>query len=95
MITMNPEIVEKECISKLTPVNYEVLTVPEQRRNRMQALLRLWMGGNLYKVKSLIHFHTQQGLKAVNTTVWSVTDKHIALKGGVMIPIHAISHVSP
>lgn len=90
---MTPDIIEKEQISQLNPVDYEVLGAEEMKQNRMRLLLRFLRAGNIYKAKAWIYFHTMQGIKAVNTTIWSVTDSHVALKGGVMIPIHAISEV--
>jgi hypothetical protein len=90
---MKTEIVEKEQVSAFMPVSHEVLHAPDARNHRMQQLKQFLVGGNQFKVKSWIHFHTLQGIKAVYTTIWTVTDRHVALKGGVVIPVHAISEV--
>lgn len=46
--------------------------------------------GNEYKGKTVITFETSQGPKAVETTVWSVTDYHLTLKGGMNIPLNSV-----
>ena len=94
-IFMSTEIVEKERVPAFKPVSHEVLPAPDARKHRMHQLMQFLKGGNQYKAKSWIYFHTLQGIKAVHTTIWSVTDRHVALKGGVLIPIHAISDVQP
>lgn len=49
--------------------------------------------GNEFKGKTTITFNTEQGEKTVETTVWSLTDKFIQLKGGVLIPLSSIVDV--
>lgn len=90
---MAPEIVEKEQIPRLVPVRHEVLPADEMRFSRMQQLMRFLQGGNAYKAKAWIVFQTIQGLKAVHTTIWNVSESHVALKGGVTLPVHAIVDV--
>jgi hypothetical protein len=46
--------------------------------------------GNEFKGKTVITFETTQGPKSVETTVWSVTDNHVMLKGGVSIPLNSV-----
>jgi hypothetical protein len=50
--------------------------------------------GNEFKGKTLITFETTSGPKSVETTVWSVTDNHLTLKGGVSIPLSSVIEVS-
>lgn len=90
---MAPEVIEKEQIGKFAPVSQEVLSGDESRKVRLQQLMRFLKGGNVFKVKAKIVFQTLQGLKAVHTTIWDVTETHIALKGGKTIPIHSILEV--
>lgn len=54
---------------------------------RLEYAVRL---GNEFKGKTTITFETTEGLKTVETTVWSFTDGHIHLKGGTMIPLNSI-----
>lgn len=50
--------------------------------------------GNEYKGKTIITFQTSEGPMTVETTVWSVTEKSIQLKGGIIIPLSSIIMVS-
>ena len=55
--------------------------------NQLQYSVRL---GNEFKGKTVITFETTQGPLSVQTTVWSVTDNHVMLKGGVHIPLSSV-----
>jgi len=46
--------------------------------------------GNEYKGKTHITFETTQGPMEVETTVWSLTNDFLQLKGGTLIPLHSI-----
>lgn len=46
--------------------------------------------GNEFKGKTVITFETTNGPRAVETTIWSVTDNHLTLKGGVDIPLSSV-----
>jgi hypothetical protein len=90
---MTPEMIEKEHIPQYAPVNQDVLSGEDSRKTRMQQLMRFLKGGNAFQVKAKIVFQTLQGLKAVNTTIWNVSETHVALKGGLTIPVHSILEV--
>lgn len=49
--------------------------------------------GNEFKGKTSITFETTQGPCSVNTTVWSVTDRYLQLKGGMNIPLNSIIEI--
>lgn len=49
--------------------------------------------GNNFKSKCKIYFNTQEGINVVETTVWSVSENHVILKGDIFIPINAILSV--
>jgi hypothetical protein len=49
--------------------------------------------GNLYKVKSRICFETKEGSKVIETTIWSVTNNYVIIKGGQVIPVQCITAV--
>lgn len=49
--------------------------------------------GNEFKGKTNITFETTQGPRSVSTTVWSVTDNYLQLKGGMSIPLNSIIEV--
>ena len=49
--------------------------------------------GNEFKGKTSITFETTVGPRSVETTVWSVTDGYLQLKGGTLIPIKSVIDV--
>jgi hypothetical protein len=49
--------------------------------------------GNEFKGKTSITFETTQGPRSVTTTVWSVMDNYLQLKGGLDIPLNSIIDV--
>lgn len=49
--------------------------------------------GNEFKGKTTITFETTEGSRTVQTTVWSLTDNYIVLKGGITIPLKSIMEV--
>lgn len=49
--------------------------------------------GNEFKGKTSITFETTQGPRSVSTTVWSVSDNFLQLKGGMTIPLNSIIEV--
>ncbi|MCB0699533.1 MAG: hypothetical protein H6551_06895 [Chitinophagales bacterium] len=56
-------------------------------QNELQYAARL---GNEFKGKTMITFETTQGPKTIITTVWSVTEDYLQIKGGYNIPIRSI-----
>ena len=49
--------------------------------------------GNEFKGKTSITFETTDGPRSVETTVWSVKDGYLQLKGGNLIPVKSIIDV--
>lgn len=49
--------------------------------------------GNEFKGKTHITFETTQGPRSVSTTVWSVSDTYLLLKGGMALPLESIIEV--
>lgn len=90
---MSVEIIAKEDIEKLHFVKHDVLTDPKEQLHRKFLLEEATVLGNDYKQKVKIIFHTTEGIKVVETTVWALTDSHIELKAGKDIPINCISDV--
>ncbi|SEM18575.1 hypothetical protein SAMN05216436_102165 [bacterium A37T11] len=83
---MTAELIAKEDIKE-----YKLIHAPESHvhelRYKLQSALRL---GNEFKSKSLITFQTEEGPKKVETTVWSLTDAYLQLKGGILIPLYSL-----
>lgn len=49
--------------------------------------------GNEHKGKTTITFVSKEGIYQVETTIWSVTDNELSLKGGIHIPLKSITDV--
>ena len=49
--------------------------------------------GNSYKEEIRIMFRDDIGLKMVETSVWQASQKHIVLKGGIIIPFNRVESV--
>lgn len=71
--------------------NYVITTAPQNNSlhwyKELAYAVRL---GNEFKGKTAITFQTTDGPKTVETTVWSVTEQYIQLKGGINIPLKSI-----
>jgi len=82
-------LIEKEDI-----LNHKILAAEVNRSEELRSKLgdaqRL---GNEFKSKASIVFNTLDGPLRVETTVWSVTDKYIQIKSGVLIPLASILQV--
>lgn len=67
---------------------------PSARAVRVANLLRAERLGNAFHGKVRICFQTQEDSNCVvDTTVWSVGEDFICLKGGVTMPVSAITSV--
>ncbi len=93
MNTTTIELVPKESISRYKFVTTDVLPTVDERKFRQAQLEKAMILGNGYKGKVKIVFETQEGTKAVETTVWQTGPENIMLKGGVNIPIRCIREV--
>ena len=86
--------IEKEYLPRLTFVQDDVLSDSLSRQVRQFNLKRAQTLGNGYRKKVKISFLTaNKETQRVETTVWSVGNSYVSLKGGIVIPINAISDV--
>ena len=86
--------VPKEVVGTVAFAAQDVLTDPTTIVERQRKLYRALSLGNLYRHKVTITYRLHhQVTERVITTVWAVTDYYVTLKGGRMIPIHAIEGV--
>lgn len=84
---MSPlELIEKETIVDVKFAKAD----PNQAKYYGQVLKYFERLGNEFKGKCVIAFNTTEGSKKVNTTVWSVTEDYVQLKGGISIPLSSI-----
>lgn len=84
-----------ELIQKEEVVNYHFVSVEKKESNitreKLERALRL---GNEYKSKTVIAFLTNEGPKKIETTVWTLTDDFIQIKGSVSIPLKSLIDIS-
>ncbi len=85
-----PELVEKERVGFL--LFLDSITV-EQHPELKSQIENATVLGNTHKRKVEIVFRDDNGLKKVQTTIWSAGSKFICLKGGVWIPIDRIVEI--
>ena len=83
------QIVEKEEV-----INYKITPAAvdntESLHDKLVAAQRL---GNEFKGKTTIVFQTEDGPKRIETTVWSLTEKYVQIKSGVLIPLKSIIEI--
>jgi hypothetical protein len=86
---MEAELIEKEEV-----INYHFMKAeanPELTKDKLERAVRL---GNEFKGKTLITFMTDQGPKKIETTVWTLTEEFIQIKGSVSIPLKSLMDIS-
>jgi len=82
-------LIEKEAIAEHKLIPAENNNV-DGLRAKLNDALRL---GNEFKSKVSIAFNTVDGPLRIETTVWSLTEKYIQIKSGVLIPLNSIISV--
>ena len=71
--------------------NYEIIPAfVDQSEKWQKELVYAVRLGNEHKGKVTFIFETTQGPVGVNTTVWSVDDRFLQIKGGQLIPLKSI-----
>ena len=86
--------IEKEAIRHLSFSKREVLSSPEQKKQREASLHRSQTLGNLLQTKIYLTFESADGtIYQVHTTVWAVGADFVVLKEGIYLPVSAILEV--
>ena len=86
--------VPKEIIGQFLFAKQEVLVDPWLIEQRKWALRKALSLGNLYQHKVMITYQLRdKTMQRVVTTVWAASDRYVTLKGGRVIPVHAIREV--
>lgn len=87
---MQVERIEKEEV-----INYHFAPVDLRNtkvtKEKLERAVRL---GNEFKSKTYITFQTDEGPKRIETTVWTLTDEFIQIKGGVSIPLKSLVDIN-
>lgn len=84
------ELIQKENIPSLSFKKAIELEQSPDLREQLVSATRL---GNHHKGKIRIRFRDDEGMKAVETTIWATGGKYICLKGGIWIPISRIDRI--
>ena len=87
------QLIDKEAIGTLSFPSKEVLDEKDAIIQRKIDLDRALSLGNLEHVKIKIFFEDDASKKAVETTIWGVTDSRVILKQGVVIPVNRIHKI--
>jgi hypothetical protein len=87
MIAPNTRLIPKELIAGLRFPKQPVVLTDEQRRNLYAKLHEAMRLGNSERGKCRITFHDDEGMKAVETTIWTFDPDNIVLKYGMVIPV--------
>lgn len=83
------QIIEKEQIQ-----DYKIISAPVDKSDVLHdTLFAAQRLGNEFKSKTTIVFQTEDGPKRIETTVWSLTERYIQIKSGVLIPLKSILEV--
>jgi hypothetical protein len=90
---MEPVIIGKENISKLSFSYNDVLSNADEKHHRLEKLKTALVLGNGFKQKVRLIFRDVNLWWAVETTLWFVSDSHVTLKSGVTMPITCIQDV--
>ncbi|MCB0478580.1 MAG: hypothetical protein KDC84_10475 [Crocinitomicaceae bacterium] len=83
-------LIEKEIIASLS---FKDTHAKNQDPDLLKKLKNATSLGNLHRNKCRIIFQDSQGIKAVETTIWSTGKHYICLKGGMWLPIRNIFDV--
>ncbi|MES2480172.1 MAG: hypothetical protein V4561_13875 [Bacteroidota bacterium] len=81
--------IEKENIPKLNFIPAETDN-SKKWKTELNYAVRL---GNEHKGKTAITFVSEEGIFQVETTIWSVTETELSLKGGIHIPLKSITDI--
>ncbi len=92
-ISTPPELLDKENVANLKFPSDDVLASADEIKQRRANLERALTLGNLEHHKMKIIFQDDGSVKAIETTIWGVTDKRVILKHGMVIPIHRIYEI--
>ncbi|HIY76968.1 MAG TPA: hypothetical protein H9825_11970 [Candidatus Sphingobacterium stercorigallinarum] len=82
-------IIQKEDVEKHRIIPADV-DQSELFREKLTGAVRL---GNEFKSKTTIVFNTEEGPMRIETTVWSLTDKYIQIKHGILIPLKSLIEI--
>lgn len=86
-------LINKETISELAFQFADVLEKKDDQQKRLEKLKTAMVLGNGFKHKVKVIFRDLQERRVVETTIWFVSDSHVTLKSGLVMPISCIEDV--
>lgn len=94
MQTITEARIDKSLLSDIEYSRNDMLIDKIDQAIRRHNLNRAMTLGNVYKRKVVIKFANRYGQRlSTEATIWAVTENHIMLKGGKIIPIRSIYEV--
>jgi hypothetical protein len=87
MLAPNTTLIPKELIAGLRFPKQPVAITEEQRKANYVKLFEATRLGNSEHGKCRITFSDDEGMKAVETTIWTFDPDNIVLKYGMVIPV--------
>jgi hypothetical protein len=87
------DIIKKEEILSLHPIQQDVLSHREKQADRIQRLDEALQNAQRHYRQATVTFQTEEGVKQVTATIWAMTDRNIVFKGGITIPVCSILDV--
>ncbi len=93
MPTTNARIIPKEQVSSLRFPRQPLMLSESERKGILQNMAEATRLGNVEHGKCRICFYDDEGLKAVETTIWTFDPENIVLKYGMTIPVSRVVSV--
>lgn len=93
MLHPNTTIIPKELVASLRFPKSPVMLSEEERRDIQHRMLEATRLGNAEHGKCRIVFMDDEGLKAVETTIWTFDPENIVLKYGMTIPVSRVLRI--
>ena len=91
-----PALATTKCLTKVaefktaSPVNYEVLSSDIEIADKKYKLQKAFVYGKRFNIKTEILIVTKDNVLKIISVIYSINDKHITIKGGVVVPIKSI-----
>jgi hypothetical protein len=93
MPTTNARIIPKEQIASLRFPRQPLMLTESERSGILRCMAEATRLGNSEHGKCRIVFQDDEGLKAVETTIWTFDPDNIVLKYGMTIPVARVVSV--
>ncbi len=93
MLAPNITLIPKELVAGLRFPKQPLPRTVEQRQAILARLAQAMRLGNSERGKCRITFQDDEGMKAVETTIWMYDPENIVLKYGMVIPVPRVESI--